>query len=126
MCVGVLPADRLQKAGAAGAGNLLVLYGARTGRDGIGGASVLASQGFEEGSEDKRPSVQIGDPFTGKKLIECSLELLDAGVLVSLQDWARPASPRPRPRWPRRAVSASTSTCRRCRCARRAWSRWRS
>ncbi len=86
MCVGVLPADRLQKAGAAGAGNLLVLYGSRTGRDGIGGASVLASQGFEEGSEAKRPSVQIGDPFTGKKLIECTLELLDAGVLVSLQD----------------------------------------
>ena len=86
MCVGVLPADRLQKAGAAGAGNMLVLYGSKTGRDGIGGASVLASQGFEEGSEAKRPSVQIGDPFTGKKLIECTLELLDAGVLVSLQD----------------------------------------
>jgi phosphoribosylformylglycinamidine synthase II len=86
MCVGVLPAERLQKAGAAGAGNLLVLYGSKTGRDGIGGASVLASQGFEEGSEAKRPSVQIGDPFTGKKLIECTLELLDAGVLVSLQD----------------------------------------
>jgi phosphoribosylformylglycinamidine synthase II len=86
MCVGVLPADRLQTAGAAGAGNLLVLYGSKTGRDGIGGASVLASQGFEEGSEAKRPSVQIGDPFMGKKLIECTLELLAAGVLVSLQD----------------------------------------
>ena len=80
MCVGVLPADRLQSAGAAGAGNLLVLYGSKTGRDGIGGASVLASQGFEEGSEAKRPSVQIGDPFTGKKLIECTLALLDAGA----------------------------------------------
>jgi phosphoribosylformylglycinamidine synthase subunit PurL len=86
MCVGVLPADRLQSAGAAGPGNLLVLYGSKTGRDGIGGASVLASQGFEEGSEAKRPSVQIGDPFTGKKLIECTLELLDAGLIVSLQD----------------------------------------
>ncbi len=86
MCVGVLPADRLQSAGAAGPGNLLVLYGSKTGRDGIGGASVLASQGFEEGSEAKRPSVQIGDPFTGKKLIECTLALLDAGLLVSLQD----------------------------------------
>ncbi|HEY2868536.1 MAG TPA: phosphoribosylformylglycinamidine synthase subunit PurL [Gaiellales bacterium] len=86
MCVGVLPADRLQSAGAAGPGNLLVLYGSKTGRDGIGGASVLASQGFEEGSEAKRPSVQIGDPFTGKKLIECTLELLDHGVIVSLQD----------------------------------------
>ena len=86
MCVGVLPAGRLQSAGAAGPGNLLVLYGSKTGRDGIGGASVLASQGFEEGSEAKRPSVQIGDPFTGKKLIECTLELLDEGLIVSLQD----------------------------------------
>jgi phosphoribosylformylglycinamidine synthase len=86
MCVGVLPADRLQSAGAAGPGNLLVLYGSKTGRDGIGGASVLASQGFDEGSEAKRPSVQIGDPFTGKKLIECTLELLDHGLIVSLQD----------------------------------------
>jgi phosphoribosylformylglycinamidine synthase II len=86
MCVGVLPADRLQSAGAAGPGNLLVLYGSKTGRDGIGGASVLASQGFEEGAEAKRPSVQIGDPFTGKKLIECTLELLDTGLLRALQD----------------------------------------
>ena len=86
MCVGVLPADRLTSAGAAGEGNLLVLYGARTGRDGIGGASVLASQGFDEGSSAKRPSVQIGDPFMGKKLIECTLELLDRSLLASLQD----------------------------------------
>ncbi len=86
MCVGVLPADGLQSAGAAGPGNLLVLYGSKTGRDGIGGASVLASQGFEEGAEAKRPSVQIGDPFTGKKLIECTLALLAEKLLVSLQD----------------------------------------
>ncbi len=86
MCVGVLPAGRLQSAGAAGPGNVLVLYGSKTGRDGIGGASVLASQGFEAGSEAKRPSVQIGDPFTGKKLIECTLALLEAGLVVSLQD----------------------------------------
>ncbi|HEX2586751.1 MAG TPA: phosphoribosylformylglycinamidine synthase subunit PurL [Gaiellales bacterium] len=86
MCVGLLPADRLTSAGATGVGNLLVLYGSRTGRDGIGGASVLASQGFDEGSADKRPSVQIGDPFMGKKLIECTLELLDRGLLASLQD----------------------------------------
>ena len=86
MCVGVLPAERLTSARAAGAGNLVVLYGSRTGRDGIGGASVLASQGFGEDSATKRPSVQIGDPFTGKKLIECTLELLDAGLLEALQD----------------------------------------
>ena len=86
MCVGLLPAARLTSAGATGAGNLLVLYGSKTGRDGIGGASVLASQGFDEASADKRPSVQIGDPFMGKKLIECTLELLDRGLLASLQD----------------------------------------
>ncbi|MGN6379829.1 MAG: phosphoribosylformylglycinamidine synthase subunit PurL [Gaiellales bacterium] len=86
MCVGVLPASRLQSARATEPGQLVVLYGSRTGRDGIGGASVLASQGFDEGSEAKRPSVQIGDPFTGKKLIECTLALLDAGIVASLQD----------------------------------------
>jgi phosphoribosylformylglycinamidine synthase subunit PurL len=86
MCVGLLPADRLTSARAAGPGNLVVLYGSRTGRDGIGGASVLASQGFGEDSAAKRPSVQIGDPFTGKKLIECTLELLDRGLLEALQD----------------------------------------
>ena len=86
MCVGLLPADRLTSARAGGVGNLVVLYGSRTGRDGIGGASVLASQGFGEDSAAKRPSVQIGDPFTGKKLIECTLELLDRGLLESLQD----------------------------------------
>ena len=86
MCVGLLPAERLTSARASGVGNLLVLYGSRTGRDGIGGASVLASQGFDEASADKRPSVQIGDPFMGKKLIECTLELLDRRMLASLQD----------------------------------------
>ena len=87
MCVGrARRPTGCSRAGAAGPGNLLVLYGSKTGRDGIGGASVLASQGFDEGSEAKRPSVQIGDPFTGKKLIECTLELLDHGLIVSLQD----------------------------------------
>jgi phosphoribosylformylglycinamidine synthase len=86
MCVGLLPADGLTRAMASGVGNLVVLYGSRTGRDGIGGASVLASQGFDEDSAEKRPSVQIGDPFTGKKLIECTLELLVTGLLDSLQD----------------------------------------
>jgi phosphoribosylformylglycinamidine synthase subunit PurL len=86
MCVGLLRTEQLTSARATGVGNLLVLYGSRTGRDGIGGASVLASQGFDEGSADKRPSVQIGDPFMGKKLIECTLELLDRGLLASLQD----------------------------------------
>ena len=86
MCVGLLPAERVTRARARGTGNLLVLYGATTGRDGIGGASVLASQELGEGAADKRPSVQVGDPFTGKKLIEASLELVEAGLVESLQD----------------------------------------
>ena len=68
------------------AGALLVLYGATTGRDGIGGASVLASQELGEEAADKRPSVQVGDPFTGKRLIEVSVELVERGLVLSLQD----------------------------------------
>jgi phosphoribosylformylglycinamidine synthase subunit PurL len=86
MCVGLLPSERVTRARVRGTGNLLVLYGATTGRDGIGGASVLASQELGEGSAEKRPSVQVGDPFTGKKLIEASLELVEAGLVESLQD----------------------------------------
>jgi phosphoribosylformylglycinamidine synthase II len=85
MCVGLAPADRMVRAAASGPGNAIVLMGASTGRDGIGGASVLASAELEEGAE-MRPSVQIGDPFEEKKLMECCLELLDRGLLVSLQD----------------------------------------
>jgi phosphoribosylformylglycinamidine synthase II len=86
MCVGLLPSLRLLGSRARGTGNAIVLYGATTGRDGIGGASVLASQELGEGSDEKRPSVQIGDPFTGKKLIEASLELVEGGLVESLQD----------------------------------------
>ena len=86
MCVGVLPADRVTRAGATAVGAHVVLYGATTGRDGIGGASVLASAALGEDDLDKRPSVQIGDPFTGKKLIEASLELVEGGLVESLQD----------------------------------------
>src|SRR4051812_30007641 len=86
MCVGLIERGRLIRSAAAGVGNLLILFGALTGRDGIGGASVLASAELGEGDEAKRPSVQIGDPFSEKKLLECSLELLDQGLLVSLQD----------------------------------------
>jgi phosphoribosylformylglycinamidine synthase len=86
MCVGILDPERLQSAKAQGPGNLVVLYGATTGRDGIGGASVLASQELGEDDADKRPSVQVGDPFTGKKLIEVSVELVESGLVESLQD----------------------------------------
>ena len=86
MCVGLAPADRLIRARADGPGNLLVLIGSRTGRDGIGGVSVLASRTLDEGSEDQRPSVQIADPFSEKLLIEACLEMVDRGLLVGLQD----------------------------------------
>ncbi|HWF23957.1 MAG TPA: phosphoribosylformylglycinamidine synthase subunit PurL [Solirubrobacteraceae bacterium] len=86
MCLGLVPHDRLIRSAAVGPGNVLILLGALTGRDGIGGASVLASAEFGEGDADKRPSVQIGDPFTEKKLLECCLELLDRDLLASLQD----------------------------------------
>src|SRR5438876_9566745 len=86
MCVGVLPRKRVTRAKARAAGHLVVLYGATTGRDGIGGASVLASQELGEEDADKRPSVQIGDPFSGKKLIEAGLELVERGLVESLQD----------------------------------------
>ncbi len=85
MCVGLARTERMVRAAAAGVGNVIVLMGASTGRDGIGGASVLASAELEEGDE-KRPTVQIGDPFEEKKVMECCLELLDRDLLVSLQD----------------------------------------
>ena len=86
MCLGLAPHERLIRSAAAGVGNVVVLLGALTGRDGIGGASVLASAELGEGDAAKRPSVQIGDPFTEKKLLECCLELLDRELLVALQD----------------------------------------
>ena len=86
MCLGLIETERLIRSAAAGVGNVVVLFGARTGRDGIGGASVLASAELGEEDAAKRPSVQIGDPFEEKKLLECSLELLDRGLLVALQD----------------------------------------
>jgi phosphoribosylformylglycinamidine synthase len=86
MCVGLVPVERVTSARAGRPGDVVVLFGATTGRDGIGGASVLASQELEESSGDMRPTVQIGDPFTGKKLIEASLELVEGGLVHSLQD----------------------------------------
>ncbi len=86
MCLGLAPHDRLIRSAAAGVGNLVVLLGARTGRDGIGGASVLASAELDAEDDSKRPTVQIGDPFEEKRVMECCLELLDKEVLVSLQD----------------------------------------
>ena len=86
MAVGLMREERLTRATASGVGNQLMLIGSTTGRDGIGGASVLASQEFDEGAEAKRPAVQVGDPFEEKLLIEACLELLDRGLLVGLGD----------------------------------------
>jgi phosphoribosylformylglycinamidine synthase len=103
MALGIAKREQLVTSAAVGVGNVVLLFGASTGRDGIGGASVLASAelgsadtpwadnppgGYqdEDSSVDKRPTVQVGDPFEEKKLMECSLELLERGLLVSLQD----------------------------------------
>ncbi|MFI6456595.1 phosphoribosylformylglycinamidine synthase subunit PurL [Streptosporangium amethystogenes] len=86
LCVGLLRKDQIKLAVAPGPGNKVVLFGALTGPDGIGGASVLASATFEDESHAKRPSVQVGDPFMEKLLIECCLELYQADVVVGIQD----------------------------------------
>jgi phosphoribosylformylglycinamidine synthase len=86
LCVGVLRHEDLHLAFATGEGNKVVLYGAATGGDGIGGASILASETFDADGPAKRPSVQVGDPFMEKLLIECTLELFAAGVVIGIQD----------------------------------------
>jgi phosphoribosylformylglycinamidine synthase len=89
LCLGVLRRENLVLSGAHGEGNLAVLLGSTTGRDGIGGVSVLASSGFGDrtgADDDKRPSVQVGDPFEEKRLIEACLELLGRGLVVGIQD----------------------------------------
>ena len=86
MAIGLLPAGRLTLAQAPGPGNLAILFGSTTGRDGIGGASVLASATFADDDPSKRPTVQVGDPFAEKLLIEASLELIAAGLVEGLQD----------------------------------------
>ncbi|AWB84618.1 phosphoribosylformylglycinamidine synthase subunit PurL [Corynebacterium liangguodongii] len=86
LCVGTLKVEDLKLAFASGTGNKVILFGSRTGLDGIGGVSVLASETFEEGAERKLPAVQVGDPFAEKVLIECCLELYHSGVVVGIQD----------------------------------------
>jgi phosphoribosylformylglycinamidine synthase subunit PurL len=86
LAIGVLRRDRLQLARAEAAGDVAVLLGSATGRDGIGGASVLASQEFDEGLDDKRPNVQVGDPFAEKLLIECCLDLYERDLISGIQD----------------------------------------
>ena len=86
MCLGILKRDQLVLGTAGEPGSVAILLGKATGRDGIGGASVLASSSFDDASSDKRPSVQVGDPFEEKKLIEACLELYERGLVVGVQD----------------------------------------
>jgi len=86
LCVGVMKHEDIKLAKAHGAGNLVVLFGAKTGGDGIGGVSVLASETFNDTKPTKRPSVQVGDPFAEKVLIECCLEIFAADLVVGIQD----------------------------------------
>jgi phosphoribosylformylglycinamidine synthase II len=86
MALGLASREQLIRSAATGPGNVVVLFGASTGRDGIGGASVLASAELGEEDVQMRPTVQVGDPFEEKKLLECSQELLEQGLLVALQD----------------------------------------
>ncbi len=86
LCVGVLRHDELQTAQASGVGNKVILYGALTGGDGIGGVSVLASETFDAGGPAKRPAVQVGDPFMEKLLIECTLEIFAEDLVAGIQD----------------------------------------
>jgi phosphoribosylformylglycinamidine synthase II len=86
LCVGVLKSDEIKLAKAEGPGSKVVLFGARTGGDGIGGASVLASATFDDSKPSKRPAVQVGDPFAEKVLIECCLEIFAADLVTGIQD----------------------------------------
>ncbi len=86
LCVGVMRTDAIKLASAKGKGNKVILFGAKTGRDGIGGVSVLASATFDAEHQAKRPSVQVGDPFAEKVLIECCLEIFAADLVTGIQD----------------------------------------
>lgn len=86
MCIGVCEREKIARARAEGVGNPIIYAGSRTGRDGIGGCSILASSEFSAGEIEKRPTVQVGDPFTEKCLIEATLEALETGVVVGIKD----------------------------------------
>ncbi|MFD8326289.1 phosphoribosylformylglycinamidine synthase subunit PurL [Streptomyces lydicus] len=86
LCVGVMKHEDIHLAKASGAGNKVILYGARTGGDGIGGVSVLASETFDDSKPAKRPAVQVGDPFQEKLLIECTLEIFKEKLVTGIQD----------------------------------------
>ena len=122
LCVGVMRHEQIHLAKATGAGNQVILYGARTGGDGIGGVSVLASETFESTGPAKRPSVQVGDPFQEKLLIECTPGDLRRGAGASAsRTSAAPGCPAPPPSWPPPVTAGCTCGSTGCRCATRRW-----
>ena len=125
MAIGLLEERLLTLAAAPGPGNLVVLFGSTTGRDGIGGASVLASATFTDDDPSKRPSVQVGDPFAEKLLIEASLELIERGLVEGLQDLGAGGITCATSETADRAGPGCSSTSTRSRGASRAWSRSR-
>lgn len=114
---GIAKSNAIFLSEAKGVGLPVVYLGAKTGRDGVGGAT-MASAEFDESIEEKRPTVQVGDPFTEKCLLEACLELMKTGAVIAIQTWARPASPAPPSKWAPRAISASCSSSTRCRSAK--------
>ena len=112
--------DELFFARAAGAGNPVIYVGAKTGRDGIHGASLLASAEFSEESQQKRPNVQVGDPFMEKLLLEACLEVMRTGAVVAIQDMGAAGLTSSVRKWLRAAAWASKSSSRASRSAKRA------
>ena len=126
MCVGVLREDGICRARSRRRpAHLAVLFGSATGRDGIGGASVLASATFDEDSAAMRPSVQIGDPFAGKLLIEATLELVEAGLVEGMQDLGAAGLTCATSEVAARGGTGIRVDLAPCRCASRTWSRSR-
>jgi phosphoribosylformylglycinamidine (FGAM) synthase-like enzyme len=120
-----MPVDRIQLSAARGVGNVVVLLGAKTGRDGIGGVSVLASATFDADGPARRPSVQVGDPFTEKLLIEACLEMYDAKLVQGIQDLGGAGLTCALTETAAAGRSGMLAHLDRCRCARRRWSRTR-
>ena len=108
-CLGIAPADALVLGSASGSGNPVYYVGSKTGRDGIHGAT-MASAEFDDKSAEKRPAVQVGDPFMEKLLLEACLELMQTDALIGVQDMGRPGSRARRAKWDRAAAPASKST----------------
>ena len=126
LCVGVMRHGDLQVAAASGPGNKVILFGSATGPDGVGGASVLASAAFGGSAAAKRPSVQVGDPFLEKLLVECCLELFAGGLVVGIQDLGAAGVACATTELAAAGPAACASSWTRCRCATPRWDRPRS